>query len=670
SNLNFPMSWINDKYPEGRLVATAFRDKPGMTWSYKLYAYDHLGRVTDFYIYFNNTTSYKRVSSEYDNLGNLVKQYVYALIYFWYDYDEQGRLQFVWSNKDNAKTSAKLEAEYSYDKSDMITVQRTNSLVDHKMQTLFDYDTRGRVTSILGKTRFSNGEIIQPWETLFSEQLTYYNNSNVNTQTITNNGNSGWDILNFNYSYDGLNRLDSSICSNDQNLSRTFKYDADGNFLEKDGLDGRIHYFYHPGTNILKSLIYSGMAPSFTHDYRGNMTYDGLKDITISDYDRRNLPLKMTKEGDEFNYSYDDNGQRIYKQSPLSSEYYLRDQTGREIAIFDLSTDKIKMANIFGNGLIGRVDANWQQEMIWDPEERDSILVWARYDSRYYYLKDHLGSIRTTIDEDGEVVAAQDYFPFGEVIPGRSLVSGGLNEKYKFTGKERDAGTTEYDYFGARFYDSELGRWLSVDPLADMYPGWSPYNYTLNNPLFFIDPTGMSASPANAGEEDKTGKNVVGEGPNPGIRFMDEQLKAAVPEFKKVPEKALIALIELSDGTSDLASGTAGTALLTGNVPVATDALTISLVADFTSLGLKGLHNAVYGGSENEFSNQLVVTTISVATTGLTKVGIGKLIESTAGKTGNTLYRNPSSKKFVKNFFGNTVNEIKSAINTAVSLFF
>jgi hypothetical protein len=43
----------------------------------------------------------------------------------------------------------------------------------------------------------------------------------------------------------------------------------------------------------------------------------------------------------------------------------------------------------------------------------------------------------------------------------------------------------------ARYYDSELGRWLSVDPLADKYPGWSPYNYCLNNPLIITDPSGM-----------------------------------------------------------------------------------------------------------------------------------------------------------------------------------
>jgi len=103
--------------------------------------------------------------------------------------------------------------------------------------------------------------------------------------------------------------------------------------------------------------------------------------------------------------------------------------------------------------------------------------------------KDHLGSIRMTLDENAEVVTAQDYYPYGEIL--RSYSLGGLNGKYKYTEKERDT-ETNYDYFGARYYDSELGRWLSVDPLADKYFGWSPYNYTANNPLKFIDLNGMS----------------------------------------------------------------------------------------------------------------------------------------------------------------------------------
>jgi RHS repeat-associated protein len=92
------------------------------------------------------------------------------------------------------------------------------------------------------------------------------------------------------------------------------------------------------------------------------------------------------------------------------------------------------------------------------------------------------------IIENSEIVSAQDYYPYGEILRQYTYGSG-VNDKYKFTEKERDT-ETNYDYFGARFYDSELARWLQVDPLWEKYHGWSSYNYTLNNPLRFIDPDG------------------------------------------------------------------------------------------------------------------------------------------------------------------------------------
>jgi len=59
-----------------------------------------------------------------------------------------------------------------------------------------------------------------------------------------------------------------------------------------------------------------------------------------------------------------------------------------------------------------------------------------------------------------------------------------------FTGKERDS-ETGFSYFGARYYDSDiLTGWLSVDPLADKYPGLSPYAYCGWNPILFRDPNG------------------------------------------------------------------------------------------------------------------------------------------------------------------------------------
>jgi RHS repeat-associated protein len=61
---------------------------------------------------------------------------------------------------------------------------------------------------------------------------------------------------------------------------------------------------------------------------------------------------------------------------------------------------------------------------------------------------------------------------------------------YRFNGKESDEETGLY-YYGARYYDPRLSMWYGVDPLAEKYPGFSPYAYVYNNPLRFIDPTGM-----------------------------------------------------------------------------------------------------------------------------------------------------------------------------------
>ncbi|TDS56948.1 RHS repeat domain-containing protein [Myroides indicus] len=62
---------------------------------------------------------------------------------------------------------------------------------------------------------------------------------------------------------------------------------------------------------------------------------------------------------------------------------------------------------------------------------------------------------------------------------------------YKFNGKELDE-STGYYYYGARYYDPAISIFLSVDPLAEQFPAWNPYNYTMQNPINLTDPTGMA----------------------------------------------------------------------------------------------------------------------------------------------------------------------------------
>ncbi len=105
----------------------------------------------------------------------------------------------------------------------------------------------------------------------------------------------------------------------------------------------------------------------------------------------------------------------------------------------------------------------------------------------FYYLKDHLGSVRATVNGHGNVVHYDDYYPFGLQMPERTEISDAPLERY--TGHELDSETGQY-YAGGRYYGPLGGRWLSLDPLADQYASLSPYNYVFNNPMLWTDPTG------------------------------------------------------------------------------------------------------------------------------------------------------------------------------------
>jgi len=122
--------------------------------------------------------------------------------------------------------------------------------------------------------------------------------------------------------------------------------------------------------------------------------------------------------------------------------------------------------NVWGTDNVGKINANGD---------------------KFFYIKDHLGSVRVVLNSDNQIVSAIDYDCWGYPLENRSYQSDGIN--YKFTGKQRDT-ETGYDYFGARYYDARIGRWGGVEPLLEKYISYSPYQYGLLNPMKLVDVNG------------------------------------------------------------------------------------------------------------------------------------------------------------------------------------
>lgn len=129
-------------------------------------------------------------------------------------------------------------------------------------------------------------------------------------------------------------------------------------------------------------------------------------------------------------------------------------------------TSTSKTSYIYSNG---QLVAKLQEEPVGTPVKL------------YYYHNDHLGSPRAITDKDGKGVESYFYYPFG---------GGGPVGGPSFTGKELDA--TGLFYFGARYYDPALGRFISPDPILEKIPPQkalrepqrlNPYAYGGNNPL-------------------------------------------------------------------------------------------------------------------------------------------------------------------------------------------
>ena len=206
---------------------------------------------------------------------------------------------------------------------------------------------------------------------------------------------------------------------------------------------------------------------SYTYDANGNMTHDGMRGVDL-EYNSLNLVSKV-KQGNTANATYrwladgtkagvTDNEGNGFEY--LGSFVYQRDVNGLNLE-----------STSFG---AGRFVASSTGEM-----------------TPYYHITDHLGSVRVVYDSPNAVLAHNDYYAFGLKHENPNLANHTAN-RYLFNGKEEQTtGNVDLLDYGARMYDATLGRWHSVDPLAEKYLGTSTYAFSGNNPIKFVDPNGM-----------------------------------------------------------------------------------------------------------------------------------------------------------------------------------
>ena len=331
----------------------------------------------------------------------------------------------------------------------------------------------------------------------------------------------------YDFSYDGLGRLVSAdygeYGDHVVGYGASYSYDNMGNLLslsrEGDmtsslkGIVDNLSMTYDG--NMLASVSDSAPAPSvtgsadfrdgvseaveYTYDRNGNMTSDLNRKVSLISYNRQNRPARMRHAGGTETFTYLPDGTKrgrtvLGKDRSLSRTEY------RGNLVY--ADDTLKYI-LFDGGLIA-MDGSSPEYL--------------------FFLRDHLGSTRVVARSNGKAVQVNHYYPYGmayasgrmsgnaeahpvtgeggNVIDGDLEIGGetggmelarpGASQPYRFLGNELYTSNSLglYD-FSARMYDPALGRFLSVDPMAEGYRHLSPYAYCAGNPVVYVDKDGQ-----------------------------------------------------------------------------------------------------------------------------------------------------------------------------------
>ena len=413
---------------------------------------------------------------------------------------------------------------------------------DFAAGTLNTYDAADRLNSVVGETATftAPGQDSASTMSLFSATSTnpsapaYGPMGGLMNAQLPSNSTTQTNPINISRTYDKRGRVLTETDLGGSSQSTVYKYalgyDLVGNVTSyNDFVMGTWSAGY--SANKLTSAsssagLYSSINFTWTYDNLGNrrtqtpsgtgqypvptaqtLTYNGNNQISGLHYD---LAGNMIDDGTS-QYLYDGEGRlcAVYHyQVPISMTGYIYDAMGNRIGKGTISTfscnaltDGFSLSNEYIHGLDGKQlveTSGWFSVLHSNFFANGQLLATNNGSNWYYNLNDWLGSKRVIANMTGTISTEYASLPYGD---GQTTVNyyGSDDTENHFTGKERDPESGN-DYFGARYYTSNMGRFLSPDWSAKVEPipyskldnpqSLNLYAYVQNNPLSSVDDDG------------------------------------------------------------------------------------------------------------------------------------------------------------------------------------
>jgi len=310
------------------------------------------------------------------------------------------------------------------------------------VNTSYSYDSVSHLLSVLHQVGAS---------TLDGASYTYDPAGNRTSKT------NYLDGVTSNYGYDLLYQL--TQVTQGGSTTESYSYDVVGNRLSSLGV---ATYSYNSSNELT-----SNSNGSYTYDSNGNTLTDAQsRSFTWDAENRLRQVVVPGDDGGTTTFKYDPFGRRVQKAGPLGTTNYLYDGHS-DIGELDSS---------------GSVVARYAQG-----PQIDEPLSEFRSGTTSFYEQDGVGSVSSLSSATGVLANNYVYDLFGKV----TASSGTLINLFRYAGRELDSETGIYGY-RMRYYDQNVGRFLSEDPIGFKGSGTNFYAYVYNNPINLVDPLGLA----------------------------------------------------------------------------------------------------------------------------------------------------------------------------------